>query len=80
MEDTATSHLHVVLAMWADGCDYTIDIRQFCDSVLNRHIGADVDLRECLSVLVVVVLHLFCSGMVCFSASSMLIYHCGAKA
>ena len=40
-------------------CDYAVDVPKFGDGVLDGDVGADVDLREGLSVLVVVMLHLF---------------------
>ena len=48
--------------MWADGCNYAIDVLQFCDGVLDGHTGANVDIRECPCMLIVVAFHLFCMG------------------
>ena len=52
--------------MRSNGCDYTIDVPQLCASVLNGYVGANIDLGECPSVLVVIVLHLFCLGYCVF--------------
>ena len=49
----------MVSAVWPYCCDCAVDVPQFGDGVLDGNVGADVDLREGPSVLVVVMLHLF---------------------